>query len=66
MSSSLLITKTIKEISVLINEIQDNKRKIYSSNQPSVVQKTMTTIKNKLSEIEDKVNKHFYLLYYYI
>ena len=66
MSSSLLITKTIKEISVLINEIQDNKRKIYSSNQPSVVQQTMTTIKNKLSEIEDKVNKHFYLLYYYI
>ena len=66
MSSSLLITKTIKEISVLINEIQDNKRKIYSSKQPSVVQQTMTTIKNKLSEIEDKVNKHFYLLYYYI
>ena len=66
MSSSLLITKTIKEISVLINEIQDNKRKIYSSNQPSVVQQTMTTIKNKLSEIEDKVNKHIYLLYYNI
>ena len=66
MSSSLLITKTIKEISVLINEIQDNKRKIYSSNQPNIVQQTMKTIKNKLSEIEDKVNKHIYLLYYNI
>ena len=66
MSSSLLITKTIKEISVLINEIQDNKRKIYSSNQPNIVQQKKKKIKNKLSEIEDKVNKHIYLLYYNI
>ncbi len=59
MSSSLLITKTIKEISILINEIQDNKRIIYSSNQPNLIQQSMKTIKNKLSEIEDKVNKYY-------
>ena len=59
MSSSLLITKTIKEISKLINEIQDNKRIIYSSNQPNLIQQSMKTIKNKLSEIEDKVNKYY-------
>ena len=59
MSSSLLITKTIKEISILINEIQDNKRIIYSSKQPNLIQQSMKTIKNKLSEIEDKVNKYY-------
>ena len=59
MSSSLIITKTIKEISILINEIQDNKRIIYSSNQPNLIQQSMKTIKNKLSEIEDKVNKYY-------
>ena len=65
MSSSLLITKTIKEISILLNEIQDNKRKIYSSNQPNEIQQSMKTIKNKLSEIEDKVNKIFYNIIIY-
>lgn len=55
MSSSILITKTIKEISVLINEIQDQKRIIYSSKQQSEIEQSMKTIKNKMAEIEDKV-----------
>ena len=55
MSSSLIITKTIKEISVLINEIQDQKRIIYSSKQQSEIEQSMKTIKNKMAEIEDKV-----------
>ena len=57
MSSSLLITKTIKEIDILINEIQDNKRIIYSSNQQNAIEQSMKLIKKKLTEIEDKVNK---------
>jgi hypothetical protein len=57
MSSSLLITKTIKEIDILINEIQDNKRIIYSSNQQNAIEQSMKIIKKKLTEIEDKVNK---------
>lgn len=56
MSSSLLITKTIKEIDILINEIQDNKRIIYSTNQQNAIEQSMKIIKKKLSEIEDKVN----------
>ena len=55
MSSSILITKTIKEISVLINEIQDQKRIIYSSKQQSEIEQSMKTIKNKMAEIEDKL-----------
>ena len=57
MSSSLLITKTIKEIDILINEIQDNKRIIYSSNQQNAIEQSMKIIKKKLTAIEDKVNK---------
>jgi len=57
MSSSILITKTIKEIDILINEIQDNKRIIYSTNQQNAIEQSMKIIKKKLTEIEDKVNK---------
>jgi hypothetical protein len=57
MSSSILITKTIKEIALLLNEIQDKKRIIYSSNQPNEMEQSLKIIKNKLGEIEDKVNK---------
>ena len=56
MSSSILITKTIKEIAILINEIQDNKRIIYSANQKSKIEQSLKLIKNNISEIEDKVN----------
>jgi len=55
--TSILITKAIKEISILINEIQDIKREIYSSNKNEVMQQNLKTIKKKLSEIEDKVKK---------
>ena len=58
MSSSILITKTIKEIALLLNEIQDKKRIIYSSNQPNEMEQSLKIIKNKLGEIEDKVNKY--------
>ena len=57
MSSSILITKTIKEIALLLNEIQDKKRIIYSSNQPNEMEQSLKIIKNKLGEIEEKVNK---------
>jgi len=57
MSSSILITKTIKEIALLLNEIQDKKRIIYSTNQPNEMEQSLKIIKNKLGEIEDKVNK---------
>jgi hypothetical protein len=57
MSSSILITKTIKEIALLLNEIQDKKRIIYSSNQPNEMEQSIKIIKNKIGEIEDKVNK---------
>ena len=58
MSSSILITKTIKEIALLLNEIQDKKRIIYSTNQPNEMEESLKIIKNKLGEIEDKVNKY--------
>ena len=62
MSSSLLITKTIKEISVLINEIQENKRTIYSSNQQNTIEQSLKLIKKKVGEIEDKVIlNHIYI-----
>ena len=57
MSSSILITKTIKEIALILNEIQDKKRIIYSTNQPNEMEESLKIIKNKLGEIEDKVNK---------
>ena len=55
MSSSILITKVIKEISLLINEIQDNKRVIYTSKEPNIIEQSLNTIKRKMTEIEDKV-----------
>ena len=58
MSSSILITKTIKEIALLLNEIQDKKRIIYSTIQPNEMEQSLKIIKNKLGEIEDKVNKY--------
>ena len=58
MSSSILITKTIKEIALLLNEIQDKKRIIYSTIQPNEMEQSLKLIKNKLGEIEDKVNKY--------
>jgi hypothetical protein len=58
MSSSILITKTIKEIALLLNEIQDKKRIIYSTIQPNEIEQSLKIIKNKLGEIEDKVNKY--------
>ena len=59
MSSSLLITKTIKEISVLINEIQDDKRIIYTSKQQNQIEQSLKRIKNKMAQIEDKVITFF-------
>ena len=58
MSSSILITKTIKEIALLLNEIQDKRRIIYSTIQPNEMEQSLKLIKNKLGEIEDKVNKY--------
>ncbi len=58
MTSSILITKTIKEISVLINEIQDDKRIIYTSKQQNQIEQSLKKIKNKMTEIEDKVKSN--------
>ena len=55
MSSSLLITNNLKDISTLINEIQELKRAIYSSSQPNQVGESLKTIKAKMSLIEQKV-----------
>ncbi len=55
MSSSLLITNNLKDISTLINEIQELKRTIYSSSQPNQVGESLKTIKSKISLIEQKV-----------
>ena len=55
MSSSLLITNALKDISTLINEIQDLKRLIYSSSQPDKINDSMKSIKSKISLIEQKV-----------
>ena len=55
MSSSLLITDNLKDISTLINEIQELKRAIYSSTQPNNVGESMKSIKTKISSIEQKV-----------
>ena len=61
MSSSLLITNALKDISTLINEIQDLKRAIYSSNQPGQINDSMKSIKAKISLIEQKVTKYLNL-----
>ncbi len=53
--SSLLITNNLKDISTLINEIQELKRAIYSSTQPNNVGESMKSIKTKISSIEQKV-----------
>ena len=53
--SSLLITNNLKDISTLINEIQELKRAIYSSTQPNNVGESMKSIKEKISTIEQKV-----------
>ena len=54
MSSSTLISKTNKEISTLINEINDKKRVLYTSNQQNA-RDTINQIKKILSNIDDKV-----------
>ena len=59
MASSILITKTIKDISVLINEIQDDKRIIYTSKQQNQIEQSLKRIKNKMAQIEDKVITFF-------
>ena len=53
--SSLLITNNLKDISTLINEIQELKRAIYSSTQPNNVGESLKSIKKKISSIEQKV-----------
>ena len=53
--SSLLITNNLKDISTLINEIQELKRAIYSSTQPINVGESLKSIKTKISSIEQKV-----------
>ena len=57
MSSSLLITNALKDISTLINEIQEKKRSIYSSSQPEQINQYMKEVKTKISLIEQKVIK---------
>ena len=54
MSSSTLITKTNKEISILIHEINDKKRILYTGNQQGA-RDAINEIKTKLSNIDDKV-----------
>ena len=58
MSSSLLITNALKDISTLINEIQEKKRSIYSSSQPEQINQYMKEVKTKISSIEQKVIKN--------
>ena len=53
--SSLLIANNLKDISTLINEIQELKRAIYSSTQPNNVGESLKSIKTKISSIEQKV-----------
>jgi hypothetical protein len=58
MSSSILITNTLKEISILINEIQEIKRSIYITNDQNKIRSNMKIIKLKISTIEQKVKKN--------
>ena len=53
--STLLIINNLKDISTLINEIQELKRAIYSSTQPNNVGESLKSIKTKISSIEQKV-----------
>ena len=55
--SSLLITNKLKEISTLINEIQEKKRTIYLTNDQNQISQLLKIIKKKLSDIDDKVRK---------
>ena len=57
MSSSILITNTLKEISILINEIQEIKISIYITNDQNKIRSNMKIIKLKISTIEQKVKK---------
>ena len=58
MSSSILITNTLKEISILINEIQEINRDIYITNEQNKIRSNMKIIKLKISTIEQKVKKN--------
>ena len=58
MSSSILITNTLKEISILINEIQEIKRSIYITNDQNKIRSNIKIIKLKISTIEQKVKKN--------
>jgi len=53
--SSLLITNKLKEISTLINEIQEKKRTIYLTNDQNQISKLIKIIKIKLSDIDENV-----------
>ena len=55
--SSKLITNKLKEISTLINEIQEKKRTIYLTNDQNQISQSLKIIKLKLSDIDDKVIK---------
>ena len=58
MSSSILITNTLKEISILINEIQEIKRSIYITNDQNKIRSNIKIIKLKISTKEQKVKKN--------
>ena len=58
MSSSILIANKLKEISILINEIQEIKRSIYITNDQNKIRSNMKIIKLKISTIEQKVKKN--------
>ena len=55
--SSKLITNKLKEISTLINEIQEKKRTIYLTNDQNQISQSLKIIKLKLSDIDEKVIK---------
>ena len=57
MSSSILIANKLKEISILINEIQEIKRSIYITNDQNKIRSNMKIIKLTLSAIEQKLKK---------
>jgi len=54
---SSLLTIKLKEISTLINEIQEKKRTIYLTNDQNQISQLLKIIKIKLSDIDDKVRK---------
>ena len=56
--SSLLITNKLKEISTLINEIQEKKRTIYLTNDQNQISKLIKIIKIKLSDIDENVRNY--------